>query len=142
MTSLPLIIAIFSMFVFAVMAIIFSVQEQKALRLLKKKDEDDRQAIYEATVLKQVQNSFDYSLNIEKITDILTGNLINLLPFSSVSTLLLKNNSLLFNTSVKEPVNQFYIDHVKNLMLKSYQALQKSRNLDRSLKAPLRSCCA
>ena len=136
MPSLPIIIAIFSMLVFAVMAIIFSVQEQQALRLAKKRAGENRQPTYEAAVLRQVQDSFGYSLNIEKITDILTGNLINLMPYSSVSTLLLKNNNLIFNTSVKEPVNQFYIDHVKNIMLKSFQALKNeapSNSIDEKL---------
>ncbi len=92
-------------------------------RLLKEKEKKYRHKLYEATVLKEIQDRINYSLDIEKVIDIIASNLENLIPYSTASSLLLKNDKLIFNTKVKEPVNTAFITRVKNNCLASLLVL-------------------
>jgi signal transduction histidine kinase len=121
--NLPLLTAIFAILFFGILAIFFSLKETKMKRLLKEKEKKYQHKLYEATILKEIQDHLDYSLDIEKIVDIVTGNLENLVPYSTASSLILKNDKLIFNTKIKEPVNTTFLKQVKDNCLKSLTVL-------------------
>jgi signal transduction histidine kinase len=123
MTSLPILIAIFSSLFFGVLAIIFSVKEEKTKRLLKEKEKKYQHRLYETAILKEIQDRIGYSLDIEKVIDVITSSLENLFPYSTASSLVQKNGKLIFKTTVKEPVNTAFIMRVKDNTLKSLTAL-------------------
>lgn len=125
MISLPVIIAIISSVVFGLLAIIYSLKEDKAKRLLKDREKIFQHRLYEATVLKEIQERIGYSLDTEKICDIIISSLDNIFPYSTASSLIVKNGRLTFNTKIKEPVSKNFLTQVKSDMLKSLTPLLK-----------------
>src|SRR5438552_18517797 len=123
--NLPIIAAILSTLFFGLTAIYFSMREEKLKRILKEKGKKYQQKIYETTILEQIQNRIGYSLDTEKVTDVITGSIENLFVLSTTSSLILKNGKLIFKTIIKEPVSTVFIMRVKEEMLKSLTDLLK-----------------
>lgn len=121
--NLPLFTAILAILFFGILAIFFSLKESRMKYILKEKEKKYQHKLYEAAVLKEIQDHIGYSLDIEKIIDVIISNLENLFPYSTASSLILKNDKLIFNTRVKEPVNTVFVAQVKNNCLKSLLAL-------------------
>lgn len=121
--SLPLLTAIFTTLFFGIIAIYFSLKEAKTKRSLREKEKKYQHRLYETAILKEIQDRIGYSLDAEKVIDCLTSSLENLFPYSTASSLLLKNGKVIFKTTVKEPVNTAFIMRVKDNMLKSLGAL-------------------
>jgi signal transduction histidine kinase len=101
------------------------MKEEKLKRLLKKKEKKYQDKLYETTILEQIQNRIGYSLDTEKVTDVITGSIENLFVLSTTSSLVLKNGKLIFKTTIKEPVSTAFIMRVKENMLKSLTDLLK-----------------
>ncbi len=121
--QLPLFIAIFAVLFFGILAIFFSLKETKMKRLLDEKERKYRHQLYKTTVLREIQERMGYSLDTKKIIDIITDSLANLFPYSTASSLILKNDKLIFETKINEPVNKDFVAQVKNNCLKSLTAL-------------------
>lgn len=121
---LPLFTAILAVLFFGMLSVYFSLKETAMKRLLKEKERKHQHKLFEASILKKLQDNIGYSLNIEKVIDILTEDLENLLPYSTASSFLLKNDKLIFNIKLREPVNTDFIRQVKDNMLKSWLTLQ------------------
>jgi signal transduction histidine kinase len=121
--TLPIIAAILSTFTFGILAIYFSMKEEKLKRILKEKEKRYQHKLNETTILEQIQNRIGYSLDTEKVTDVITGSIENLFPYSTSSSLVLKNGKLIFKTTIKEPVSTVFIMRVKEEMLKSLSTL-------------------
>lgn len=124
--NLPLFTAILAILFFGILAIFSSLKEAKMKRLLKEKEKKYQHKLCEAAVLKEIQNHIDYPLTLEKIIDIITGNLENLIPYSTASSLIPKNDKLIFNTKVKEPISTAFIAQIKNNCLNSLTALSNN----------------
>lgn len=123
MISLPIIIAILSSLAFGIIAVIFSLKEEKLKRDLKEKDRKYQHRLYEATILKEIQDRIGYSLDIEKVIEIITSSLDNMFPYSTASSLVLKDGKLIFNTNVREAVSKSFLIRVKINMFNSFTAL-------------------
>lgn len=95
----------------------------KTENLLKKREKDQRQKIYQVSMLKEIQDRIGYSLDVEKIVDVITGSLKKLFPYSTASSMVIKENKMIIKTYVEEPVSHAFISHVKNSMLASISAL-------------------
>lgn len=121
--SLPIIIAFIAVLFFGILAVFFSLKETKMKRLLKEAEKKSRYHLYKANILKEIQNNINYSLDLEKLIAIITDSLKNFLPYSTASSLVLKNDKLVFNTKVNEPVNTDFITKVKNNMCLSLLTL-------------------
>lgn len=104
---------------FGAAAIVFSVLLDKTKKDLKAKDELAKRRIYEISMLKAIQDRISYSLNIEHIIDTITNSLKNLIPYSTVSSIVLENDKLLFKIYVDERVNSKFIEQVKKSMVAS-----------------------
>lgn len=92
-------------------------------RLLEEKERKYRHQLYKATVLREIQERMGYSLDMEKVIDIITNSLTNLFPYSTASALILKNDKLIFETKINEPVNKDFVAKVKDNCLKSLAVL-------------------
>ncbi len=104
---------------FGAAAVVFSVLLDKTKKDLKAKDELAKRRIYEISMLKAIQDRISYSLNIEHIIDTITNSLKNLIPYSTVSSIVLENDKLLFKIYVDERVNSRFIEQVKKSMVAS-----------------------
>lgn len=108
---------------FAALAIYFGKREEEARKKLATREAELNRRIYEVSVLKEVADRVGYSLDVEKIIDIITGSLRNLFPYSSASSLIIGDDELIFKTYVEERVSHTFIEAVKMRMLASLQAL-------------------
>lgn len=114
---------ILTLFVFASLAIFFSVREEKVRKILKNREQELNRKLYEVAILKEISERIGYSLDIEKIVDIITGSIRNLFPYSTVSSLFLTDEEISFKTYVEESISHEFLDSVKNNMLASIKAL-------------------
>lgn len=118
-----LILSLFSTFLFGLASIYFSLKEEKAKKNLTLQDEKQKQKIYQIEILKEIQDRIGYSLDIEKVIDVITGSLRNLFPYSTASSIVVKDDKLVFKTYLEESVSRLFINAVKKSMLASLTSL-------------------
>ena len=132
-SQLFIMLAIYSVIVF-----IFVWIENKRMRknLLGKEHEMQRR-MYEVSILKELGERIGYSLNVQKIVDVVTGSLRKLLDYSTVSYLILSDEGrIIFHCIVEESVNKKFIEDVESRMLAALTAL-----LNREVKESEINCC-
>ncbi|MBI2031757.1 MAG: PAS domain-containing protein [Candidatus Levybacteria bacterium] len=120
---LSLIASIATAVIFGIMTIIFSIREERAKKSILDRENLEKHRLYEISILKEIQDRIGYSLDIEKVIDVINGSLKNLFPYSSVSSLVLKDNHLIFKSSINEPVSRKFLGEVKESMLASLAAI-------------------
>lgn len=125
--------------IYSVIVLIFIWIENRRMKasLLRKEHEMQRR-MYEVSILKELGDRIGYSLNVQKIVDVITGSLRKLINYSTVSYLLLGDEGrIVYHCVLEESVNQRFIDDVKNQMIKSLSALTgretKMEDLDESI---------
>lgn len=112
---------IFVLSVFVLFAVRSSRDSQK--RLVHRELELSRK-MYELAILKEVGERIGYSLDVEKIIDIITGSLRKLFPYSTSSFMLIaEDNKVIFKCDVEESINSEFVNDVKNRMLAALSAL-------------------
>ena len=99
------------------------LRQQKIKVELQKREQTQKQRLYQISILKEIQDRIGYSLDIEKVIDVITGSLKNLFPYSTASSLLLKNDKLIFKIHLEQTVSSAFILQVKKSMLASLNAL-------------------
>lgn len=109
--------------VFASIALYLSIKQRQAKEEIQKREEQEKQRLYQISILKEIQDRIGYSLDVEKIIDVITGSLRHLLPYSTASSFVIKNDKLVFRIYVEESVSSGFIEQVKKSMLASLQAL-------------------
>lgn len=95
----------------------------KTKKNLTKREELQKQKVYQITILKEIQDKIGYSLDTEEVVDVITGSLSNLFRYSASSSLLLKGDKLLFKVHLEEEVNRQFIEEVKKSTIASLSAL-------------------
>lgn len=103
--------------------ILWIIYEKRKRKVILKQEEIEKQKLYQISVLKEIQDKISYSLDVEEIIDIITKSLKNLFPYSTASSIVVKEDKLIFKTYVKESVNRFFVEQVKKSMLASISAL-------------------
>lgn len=117
--SLPLFVAAIITLFFGSIAIYFSIREDKIKKELATRDELQKRRLYEITILKAIQDRIGYSLDSQKVVETITSSLKNLFPYSTASSLLIKDTQLIFTTTIEERVSNNFIAEVKKSMLAS-----------------------
>lgn len=100
-----------------------------ALKLGKKREEELARKVYETAVLKQIGDRIGYLLDAPKIIEIISGSLGNLIPYSTVSNMVIAEgeDKIRFECNVSEPVSADFIKEVKVKMLAALtEMLQQS----------------
>lgn len=115
--------SIAGMICFGVLAIYFSLREERLKKTLNERDITQKRRLYEIAVLRTIQERIGYSLDIERVIDTLTGSLKNLFPYSTVSSLVIHNDSVVIKTQLEERVGTNYLNQVKKSMLASMGSL-------------------
>ncbi len=121
------IIAISATIIFGIIAIIYSLREEKAIKQLVDNELKQKQRLFEITMMKEIQDRIGYSLEIGKVVDVILGSLDTLLHYSTVSALVIEKERQEFKTHVKEAVSQQYIDGLKASLLKSYATIESTQ---------------
>lgn len=117
--TLPLFIAICSTVIFGVISIILSYREEKMKQMISDKEHQQKKQLYEAVLLKQMHDRIGYSPDTERVIDVIAHSLDNLFTYSTVSTIFINDDKLVFKAQVKEPVSRVYVEKVKNMMLRT-----------------------
>lgn len=123
MTALLVFCSLAGIIIFGIIAIYLSIKEERTQKLLLDREELQKQRIYEISILREIQERIGYELDIEKVADVITGSLRNLFPYSTTSSMLLKNDHLIFKTYAEERVSHTFIEQVKRTVLASLSAL-------------------
>lgn len=98
-----------------------------------------QQRIYQIQVLKEIGERIGYSLDTNKIVEIITSSLGNLLEYDTVSYMVLQENGdkLIFKCDVNNSVTHNFLSEVKEKMLLAISAILdkdlKTRPLDESI---------
>jgi signal transduction histidine kinase len=124
-----LLIIDFLMLAVVVSAYIYaSLRERKYLRQEAGQSLELQQKVYQAEVLKEISERIGYSLDTNKIVDIITSSLGNLLDYDAVSYMVLEEGGRpVFKCHVENTVNHQFIEDVKHKMLMSYEAILDSK---------------
>src|SRR5258708_5288410 len=120
------IIAISATLIFGIIAIVYLMREEKAIKQLVDNELKQKQRLFEITMMKEIQDRIGYSLEIEKVVDVILGSLDALLHYSTVSALVIEKERPQFKTHIKEAVSQQYIDNLKTSLLKSYVTIEST----------------
>ncbi|HEX5430254.1 MAG TPA: ATP-binding protein [Patescibacteria group bacterium] len=110
--------------IYTVIVIIFIWWENRRMRKdLHHKEGEMQRRMYEVSILKELGERIGYSLNVQKIVDVITGSLRKLLPYSTVSYLLLTDEGrVIFHCVLEESISQKFVDDVK---IRSSKALSE-----------------
>lgn len=110
-------------FFFGLLAIALSLIEERTRKAMRLQNNLQRQKILQVSILKEIQDRIGYSLDTQEVIDVITGSLKNIFPYSTTSSMVVKEDKIIFKISVEEIVSHAYIESVKNSMLASLQAL-------------------
>ena len=99
--------------------IIFTQNRKKLLY----KEEELKHRLYEVSILKELGERIGYSLDLEKITDIITDSLGNLFEYSTVCSLILKEGRIIFKSHLAQPVSEKFVAAVRGKMAAAMEAL-------------------
>jgi signal transduction histidine kinase len=121
--SIISLIAISSTIIFGLISLFLSIKQRQARFEIQKREESEKQRLYQITILKEIQDRIGYSLDIEKIIDVITGSLKHLFPYSTASSIVIKGNSLVIKNYVEKSVSSSFILQVKKSMLASMEVL-------------------
>lgn len=103
-----------------VSSLIIFTRDQK--RLLTK-EEELKHRLYEISILKELGEKVGYSLDVEKIIDIIIGSLGNFFVFSTVSSLILREDKIIFKAYLAERLNSKFVNEVLGKMMLSLETL-------------------
>jgi len=123
--SLLVFLSLAGIIIFGIIAIWLSIKEERAQKLLLDREDVQKQRIYEISILREIQDRIGYELDIEKVADVITGSLINLFPYSTSSSLLIKDDRLIFKTYAQERVSHNFVEQVKRTVMASLAALSE-----------------
>jgi signal transduction histidine kinase len=109
--------------ILAVVLFILTFKQRRTNQELQKRESLEKQSLYQISILKQIQDKIGYSLDIEEIVDVITGSLKHFFPYSTVASILLKENKLVLKIKIEESVSANFLAEVKKTMLASLTTL-------------------
>lgn len=126
-----LLIINFVMLAIVVTGYIFSsLKERRYLRQKVGQSLELQQKVYQAQVLKEINDRIGYSLDTGKVVEIITSSLGNLLEYDTVTYAMLTESKVIYRCHVENSVSHEFIDQVKS---KLFQALEAILGKDKRL---------
>lgn len=118
---IPTIVVLVGLYVLVVVFSYWGLRRTK--RNLLEKDREAKRRLYEIAILKEISDRTGYSLNIQKILDVIMGSLNQFLEYSAVSYMLLEPAKIIFKVDLERSVSPQYIKDIRARMLSSLSAL-------------------
>ena len=122
MTTLVIIIIVLSV-ALCITSVLFIWKIRSFKLVVTKTEEETHHKLYELAILKELGERIGYSLDVQKIIDIITGSLGEFIEYRVVSYMLVEPEKILFKVHVEKSVSRKFIDDVRARMLKSLSAL-------------------
>lgn len=119
-------IALFITIVLGLIAVLLSLENDKLKKfsLVEKKAQSDK--IYKLSVFKEIQEKIAYTSDVEKVIDIIIATLKSFFDYSTASSIVVKNDSLIFKAYAKEQVSNDYVKRIEKSMLSSLSSLTQN----------------
>src|SRR3989344_4777545 len=97
----------------------------RELSVSQKREEELARRAYETVVLKEIGDRIGYSLSGAKIVEIISGSLGELLPYSTVSYLIVDEveEKVFFQCNVHQSVSAAFVKEVKTKMLAAFSEI-------------------
>jgi PAS domain S-box-containing protein len=132
--QLFIILAIYTVIVF----VFIWIENKRMHKSLLYKEHEMQRRMYEVSILKELGDRIGYSLNVQKIVDVVTSSLRKLLDYSTVSYLIMGDEGrVIFHCIVEESINKRFIDDVEGRMIASLSAMTnkdiKIKDIDESI---------
>lgn len=99
----------------------FTVRRMK--QNLLKRELQVKHRMYEFAILKEISDRAGYSLNVQKIFEVIAGSLNQFLEYSVVAYILIGTDKLIFNADLERSVSSQFVKDVRIRMLKSLEAI-------------------
>src|SRR3990167_2500861 len=115
--------SISSVILFGTISVFLSKKERTAKKELLDRERNQKQRLYEIAILKEIQERIGYELDVEKIIDVITGSLKDLFSYSVSSSIVIKDEKLIFKSHIEEEVSRAFVDQIKKGMLASLSAI-------------------
>ena len=96
---------------------------RRTRRNLLEKDREAKRRLYEIAILKEIADRTGYSLNIQKILDVIVGSLNQFIEYSAVSYMLLDPSKIVFKVDLERSVSPQYIKDIRTRMISALSAL-------------------
>ena len=87
------------------------------------KEREIKHRLYEIAILKEISDRTGYSLNIQKILDVIAGSLRQFIEYSAASYMLLEPSKIVFKADLDQSVSPQFIKDIRGRMLGSLEAL-------------------
>ena len=115
-------------FFFGLLAIALSLIEERTRKAMQEQNKLSKQKIFQISILKEIQDRIGYSLNTEEVIDVITGSLKHIFPYSASSSMVVKDDKIIFKTNVEENISHAFLENVKKSMIASLSALLPDLN--------------
>ena len=107
-----------------VLVVVISYWWMRRTRIgLEKKDHEMKQRLYELAILKEISDRTGYSLNEQKILDVIMGSLNQFLEYSAVAYMLLEPSKVVFKADLEKSVSSAFIKNIRERMVGALTAL-------------------
>jgi len=110
---------------FVFLTILLSYQKHTLKQLLKQKEKAYQDKTKQLALLEYIQKAIDYSLDTEKVLQIITKSFAQTIPFETISTLVIHDDHLVLTTITQGSVSKQFITEVKNTMLASLKKISR-----------------
>lgn len=96
---------------------------KRVKRELEAKEREIKHRLYEIAILKEISDRTGYSLNIQKILDVIAGSLRQFIEYSAASYMLIEPSKIVFKADLDRSVAPSFIKDIRERMLRSLEAL-------------------
>ena len=96
---------------------------RRVRRELEVKEREIKHRLYEIAILKEISDRTGYSLNIQKILDVIAGSLRQFIEYSAASYMLIEPSKIVFKADLDRSVAPSFIKDIRERMLRSLEAL-------------------
>lgn len=103
--------------VIAVINVRVFVSFQKSKRKILEHEQMTREKLYEIAILKELEERIGYSLNLEKVFDIVLGSLRQFVSYSVASYMLVEGPRVLFKSDINSSVTRPFLEEMRKRML-------------------------
>lgn len=104
---------------FGLLSVYLSYKEEKRKLLIRIQSREISRRLYQISVLNSVSDKIGYTLNVKDLVDTIVVTVEELIPLSTVSSVLLHDHTLVVESYTKEQVTSSYIKAIENKMLAS-----------------------
>lgn len=109
--------------IFGFAAVILSVLEEHAKKQVKKQKDLVKEISFKNAIIPAMNEKITRDPDIDSMVEELVGNLRNLMPYSTASSLTLKDSKLTFKVYAQERISFSYVKAVKKSMVDSLLAV-------------------